>query len=86
LSEICCIRRLQIPVIPAITPQVNGFGPIAAWQSGIPAVYSAVYGGIQMIHPSLPATNAKRLCKGAKRRSNPFFLEVESWIASLRSQ
>jgi hypothetical protein len=34
LSEICCIRRLQIPVIPAITPQVNGFGPIAAWQSG----------------------------------------------------
>src|SRR3954447_24540583 len=24
--------------------------------------------------PSLPATNAKRLRKGAKRRSNPFFL------------
>jgi hypothetical protein len=24
--------------------------------------------------PSLPATNAKRLGKGAKRRSNPYFL------------
>src|SRR6266516_2071375 len=35
--------------------------------------------------PSLPATNAKRLRKGAKRRSNPHFL-VATWIASLRSQ
>jgi hypothetical protein len=33
---------------------------------------------------SLPATNAKRLRKGAQRRSNPFFLVA--WIASLRSQ
>jgi hypothetical protein len=31
---------------------------------------------------SLPATNAKRLRKGAKRRSNPFFLFVARWIAS----
>jgi hypothetical protein len=30
--------------------------------------------------PSLPATNAKRLRKGAKRRSNPFL--PERWIAS----
>jgi hypothetical protein len=36
------------------------------------------------VPPSLPATNAKRLRKGAQRRSNPFFLEA--WIASLRSQ
>jgi hypothetical protein len=34
----------------------------------------------------LPATNAKRLRKGAKRRSNLFFLSVVGWIASLRSQ
>src|SRR5204863_9868012 len=34
---------------------------------------------------SLPATNAKRLRKGAKRRSNPYFL-VARWIASLHSQ
>jgi hypothetical protein len=26
------------------------------------------------VQPSLPATNAKRLCKGAKRRSNPHLL------------
>jgi hypothetical protein len=35
--------------------------------------------------PSLPATNAKRLRKGAKRRSNPEF-RWGLWIASLRSQ
>jgi hypothetical protein len=34
---------------------------------------------------SLPATNAKRLRKGAQRRSNPAFFDA-SWIASLRSQ
>ena len=34
---------------------------------------------------SLPATNAKRLRKGAKRRSNPFS-SAWRWIASLRSQ
>jgi hypothetical protein len=33
--------------------------------------------------PSLPATNAKRLRKGVKRRSNPFFLHASKWIASL---
>jgi hypothetical protein len=27
---------------------------------------------LQCLPPSLPATNAKRLRKGAKRRSNPF--------------
>jgi hypothetical protein len=32
---------------------------------------------------SLPATNAKRLRKGAERRSNPFFLCASPWIASL---
>jgi hypothetical protein len=32
---------------------------------------------------SLPAANAKRLRKGAKRRSNPFFLSAARWIASL---
>jgi hypothetical protein len=37
--------------------------------------------------PSLPATNAKRLRKEAKRRSNPAFRFVaQHWIASLRSQ
>jgi hypothetical protein len=35
--------------------------------------------------PSLPATNAKRLRKGAERRSNPCFLFAARWIASLRS-
>ena len=35
---------------------------------------------------SLPATNAKRLRKGAKRRSNPCYPRADSWIASLRSQ
>jgi hypothetical protein len=39
-----------------------------------------------VVSPSLPATNAKRLRKGAKRRSNPVFLFAVRWIASLRSQ
>ena len=34
------------------------------------------------IQPSLPATNAKRLRKGAKRRSNPSVPRVALWIAS----
>jgi hypothetical protein len=34
----------------------------------------------------LPATNAKRLRKGAKRRSNPSIRYAALWIASLRSQ
>src|SRR5882762_5636939 len=38
----------------------------------------------ERVTPSLPATNAKRLRKGAQRRSNPFFLVA--WIASPRSQ
>jgi hypothetical protein len=38
------------------------------------------------LRASLLATNAKRLRKGAKRRSNPFFLGAARWIASLRSQ
>jgi hypothetical protein len=37
------------------------------------------------VAPSLPPTNAKRLRKGAKRRSNPTSSRV-AWIASLRSQ
>jgi hypothetical protein len=36
----------------------------------------------EVCFPSLPATNAKRLRKGAKRRSNPFFLYIATWIAS----
>jgi hypothetical protein len=37
--------------------------------------------------PSLPATNAKRLCKGAERRSNPDrYRGGDFWIASRRSQ
>jgi hypothetical protein len=45
LSEIRCTPRLLIPVIPAITWQVSNrweFGPIAAWESGLPAVCSAI--------------------------------------------
>src|SRR6267378_819158 len=34
--------------------------------------------GRAALTPSLPATNAKRLRKGAQRRSNPFFLFVEA--------
>ena len=40
----------------------------------------------QFSPPSLLATNAKRLRKGAKRRSNPCFHLPALWIASLRSQ
>jgi hypothetical protein len=36
--------------------------------------------------PSLPATNAERLRKGAQRRSNPSLGYAAAWIASLRSQ
>ncbi len=45
LSEICCTARLLISVVPAITWQVSnrwGIGPIAAWESGLPAAYSAI--------------------------------------------
>src|SRR5947209_379782 len=42
--------------------------------------------GIQdLANASLPMTNAERLRKGAKRRSNPADL-ARVWIASLRSQ
>jgi len=37
----------------------------------------------ERVTPSLPATNAKRLRKGAKRRSNPFFLEAMDCFAAL---
>ena len=40
----------------------------------------------ELASPSLPATNAKRLRKGAKRRSNPSIRYAEIWIASLCSQ
>jgi hypothetical protein len=40
---------------------------------------------IAAVAPLLPATNAKRLRKGAKRRSNPES-RAGLWIASLRSQ
>jgi len=39
-----------------------------------------------VLSPSLPATNAKRLRKGAKRRGNPLIRYAARWIASLRSQ
>jgi hypothetical protein len=46
---------------------------------------SVIGGGLSLSYfPSLPATNAKRLRKGAKRRSNPAsFSRRQSWIASL---
>jgi hypothetical protein len=34
----------------------------------------------------LPATNAKRLRKGAKATTQSIYPRAESWIASLRSQ
>jgi hypothetical protein len=43
-------------------------------------------GAGNVTRPSLPATNAERLCKGAKRRSNPSIRYAAPWIASLRSQ
>jgi hypothetical protein len=39
-----------------------------------------------VIFSSLPATNAKRLRKGALATKQSSFLFLQSWIASLRSQ
>jgi hypothetical protein len=38
------------------------------------------------IPPSLPATNAKRLRKGATATKQSITPQVKTWIASLRSQ
>jgi len=39
-----------------------------------------------ILSPSLPATNAKRLRKGAKATKQSIAPQAEAWIASLRSQ
>jgi hypothetical protein len=41
---------------------------------------------VGMLLPSLPATNAKRLRKGAKATKQSIYARAERWIASLRSQ
>ena len=54
-------------------------------ECGISPGAASEYNGKDLT-PSLPATNAKRLRKGAKRRSNPSIALAVPWIASLRSQ